>query len=65
LNTLIRAEEIIENLRSSITSQEFRSAFFENKIALYSELIDLYYKKGMRKRHLNMQKNQNQGLFWI
>lgn len=50
LNALTRAEEIIENLRGSITSQEFRSAFFENKIAIYSELIDLYYKKGNAKK---------------
>ncbi len=50
ISSLTRAVGIIEDLRGRITSQEFRSAFFENKIQLYEELINLYYKKGNTKK---------------
>ncbi|MCX7995247.1 MAG: CHAT domain-containing protein [candidate division WOR-3 bacterium] len=50
INSLSRAVDIIENLRGRISTQEFRSAYFENKIVLYEELINLYYKKQNAKK---------------
>ncbi|MEO0164924.1 MAG: CHAT domain-containing protein [candidate division WOR-3 bacterium] len=50
INSLTKAVELVENLRGRIVSQEFRSAFFENKIVLYEELINLYYKMGNAKK---------------
>ncbi|MEO0205340.1 MAG: tetratricopeptide repeat protein, partial [candidate division WOR-3 bacterium] len=50
INSFTKAVNIIEELRGRIVSQEFRSAFFENKIVLYEELINLYYKKGNAKK---------------
>ncbi|MEO0190740.1 MAG: CHAT domain-containing protein [candidate division WOR-3 bacterium] len=50
INSFTRAVNLIEDLRGKIASQEFRSAFFENKIVIYEELINLYYKKGNAKK---------------
>ncbi len=50
INSLTRAVDIIEDLRGRIISQEFRSAFFENKIVLYEYLIELYYQKHNAKK---------------
>ncbi len=50
IRSLTRAVDIIEDLRGRIVSQEFRSVFFENKIFLYDELINLYYKKRDTKK---------------
>lgn len=50
INSLVRAHNIIENLRGRLSSQEFRSVYLENKIAIFEELIDLYYKKGNAKK---------------
>jgi len=49
LRSLNQAVKIVEQLRRGINSQEFRSQYFENKIAIYEELVDLYVEKGMAR----------------
>jgi CHAT domain-containing protein len=49
LRSLSQAVEIVERLRQGISSQEFRSQYFENKIAIYEELVGLYVQKGMAR----------------
>lgn len=53
LGSLNQAVEIVEQLRRGIASQEFRSQYFENKIAIYEELVDLYVEKGMAREAFN------------
>ncbi|HEX7319260.1 MAG TPA: CHAT domain-containing tetratricopeptide repeat protein [bacterium] len=46
IQSMCSAVDRIEALRGNITSQEFRSTYFEDKIKVYEELVSLYCDQG-------------------
>ncbi len=63
INSLKMAVDMVENLRGKLTGQEFKSAFFENKIFIYEMLIELYFKKGDAKNSFYYAENAKSRAF--
>ncbi|HEC79283.1 MAG TPA: CHAT domain-containing protein [candidate division WOR-3 bacterium] len=53
IESLTDAVAIIEDLRGKITGQDFRSAYLDNKIRVYEELINIYYQQGKAEEAFN------------
>jgi CHAT domain-containing protein/lipopolysaccharide biosynthesis regulator YciM len=53
IESMCSAVDRIEALRGNITSQEFRSTYFEDKIKVYEELVSLYCDQGDAVRAFN------------
>ncbi len=46
INAYLKSIEIIEQIRGSLTIEEFRSSYFQDKTIVYDRLINVLFKKG-------------------